>query len=183
MNEYLRREIMDIIGIIENKRMKRLQKRNILVEAIIQREIQFSEIDDACHSLPNKSISLILEAIEEVSRSKVFVLEENYLHLAEKYILANDNSCKREASRIVGNLASKYPNILDTAIEALIQNTQDEGTVIRWGSAYALSRIIVIPQYANSSLFERIQDLCEKENENGVKNQYVKAIKKAEKLR
>lgn len=65
----------------------------------------------------------------------------------------------------------------------MIQNTQDEGTVIRWGSAYALSRIIVIPQYANSSLFERIQDLCEKENENGVKNQYVKAIKKAEKLR
>lgn len=85
---------MDIIGIIENKRMKRLEKRNILVEAIIQREIQFPEIDDACHSLPNKSISLILEAIEELSRSKVFVLEENYLHLAEKYILANDNSCK-----------------------------------------------------------------------------------------
>lgn len=46
-----------------------------------------------------------------------------------------------------------------------------------------LSRIIVIPQYAKSILFEQISDLCAREEENGVKSQYIKALKKAEKLR
>ena len=41
----------------------------------------------------------------------------------------------------------------------------------------------IIPQYAKSPLFEQISDLCAKENESGVKNQYIKALKKAEKIR
>lgn len=181
---YLIGEIkMTITEIMNNKSLKRLEKRNSLAEAIINREFNVSIILEACESLPEKNISLLLEAIEEVSRSKEFTLEADYLDLAEKYILSSDNSCKREASRIVGNLANKFPTKLDKAITALFQNTKNDGTVIRWASAYALSRIIIIPQYAKSPLFEQISDLCAKENESGVKNQYIKALKKAEKIR
>lgn len=174
---------MIIIDIINDKSLKRLEKREVIVESIINRKVDFSTISEACEILPEKKVSLLLEAIEEVSRSKEFILEADYLDLAEKYILSSDNSCKREASRIVGNLANKYPTKLDDAIVALLKNTDNEGTVIRWASAYALSRIIVIPQYAKSSLFEQISDLCAREEENGVKNQYIKALKKAEKIR
>lgn len=174
---------MTITEIMNNKSLRRLEKRNSLAEAIINREFNFSIILGACESLPEKNISLLLEAIEEVSRSKEFALEADYLDLAEKYISSSDNSCKREASRIVGNLADKFPTKLDNAITALLQNTENEGTVIRWASAYALSRIVIIPQYAKSPLFEQISDLCEKENDSGVKNQYIKALKKAEKIR
>lgn len=181
---YLIGEIkMTITEIMNNKSLKRLEKRNSLAEAIINREFNVSIILEACESLPEKNISLLLEAIEEVSRSKEFTLEADYLDLAEKYILSSDNSCKREASRIVGNLANKFPTKLDKAITALFQNTKNDGTVIRWASAYALSRIIIIPQYAKSPLFEQISDLCAKENESRVKNQYIKALKKAEKIR
>ncbi len=130
-----------------------------------------------------KKISLLLEAIEEVSRSKEFVLEEEYLKLSERYILSSDPSCKREASRIVGNLAAAFPENLDHAITALLQNANHDGTVIRWASAYALSRIVIIPRYARGPLFEEISDLYEKEKENGVKNQYAKALKTAGKIR
>ena len=174
---------MTVTEIMNDKSLKRLEKRNFLVEAIINREFNFSIISEACKSLHEKNISLLLEAIEEVSRSKEFELEADYLDLAEKYILSSDNSCKREASRIVGNLANKFPTKLDNAITALLQNTKNDGTVIRWSSAYALSLIIIIPQYAESPLFEQISDLCIKENESGVKNQYIKALKKAEKIR
>lgn len=174
---------MIVIDIINDKSLKRLEKREVIVESIINRKVDFSTISEACEILPEKKVSLLLEAIEEVSRSKEFILEADYLDLAEKYILSSDNSCKREASRIVGNLANKYPTKLDDAIVALVKNTDNEGTVIRWASAYALSRIIVIPQYAKSSLFEQISDLCAREEENGVKNQYIKALKKAEKIR
>ncbi|MCI6990530.1 MAG: HEAT repeat domain-containing protein [Clostridiales bacterium] len=172
---------MTITEIMNNKALKRLEKRHSLAEAIINREFNFSMILEACESLPEKSRSLLLEAVEEVSRFKAFALEADYLDLAEKYILSSDHSCKREASRIVGNLANKFPTKLDKAIPALLQNTKNDGTVIRWASAYALSRIIVIPQYAKSPLFEQLSDLCAKENESGVKNQYIKALKKQKK--
>lgn len=174
---------MTITEIMNNKSLKRLEKRNSIVEAIINREVNFSIISEACESLPEKNISLLLEAVEEVSRTKEFTLEAEYLDLAEKYILSSDNSCKREASRIVGNLANKFPTKLENAITALLQNAGNNGTVIRWASAYALSRIILIPNYAKSPLLKQISDLCAKENESGVKNQYIKALKKAEKFR
>lgn len=174
---------MTITEIMNNKSLKRLEKRNSIVAAIINQEINFAIISEACESLPEKNISLLLEAVEEVSRSKEFSLEAEYLDLAEKYILSSDHSCKREASRIVGNLANKFPTKLENAITALLQNAENDSTVIRWASAYALSRIIMIPPYAKSPLFEQISNLCAKENENGVKNQYIKALKKAEKIR
>ena len=133
--------------------------------------------------MPEKNISLLLEAVEEVSRSEEFTLEPEYLDLAEKYILSSDNSCKREASRIVGNLANKFPTKLANEICALLLIAGNERTVIILASSYALSRIFMIPHYAKSPLFKQISDLCAKENESGVKNQYIKALKKAEKFR
>lgn len=174
---------MTIRQIIDNKSVKRLEKRTVLVEGIINRNFDFSAVSAACSLLPEKKISLLLEAIEEVNRSKEFFLEEDYLKLSENYILSSDPSCKREASRIVGNLAAAFPEDLDRAISALLQNADDEGTVIRWASAYALSRIVIIPQYARGPLFEQISDLYEKEKETRVKNQYSKALKKAPKIR
>lgn len=174
---------MTIKQIIDDKSVKHIEKRKAIIEGIINGSFDFSAVSAACSLLPEKKISLLLEAIEEVSRSKAFFLEEDYLKLSESYILSSDPSCKREASRIVGNLAAAFPENLDHAIAALMQNANDDGTVIRWASAYALSRIIIIPQYARGPLFEQISNLYEKEQETGVKNQYRKALKKAEKIR
>ena len=174
---------MTIKQIIDDKSVKRLEKRKAIIEGIVNGSFDFSAVSAACSILPEKSIALLLEAIEEVSRSKEFALEEGYLNLSERYILSSDPSCKREASRIVGNLAAAFPAKLDHAITALLQNADQNGTVIRWASAYALSRIVIIPQYAKGPLFEQISKLYEKEKENGVKNQYGKALKKAEKIR
>lgn len=174
---------MTIKQIIDDKSVKRLEKRKLIVEGVVNGSLDFSAVSAACSLLPEKNISLLLEAIEEVSRSKEVSLGEDYLTLAERYILSSDPSCKREASRIVGNLAAAFPAKLDRAITALLQNAHQDGTVIRWASAYALSRIVIIPQYARGPLFEQVTKLYEQETENGVKNQYGKALKKAEKIR
>lgn len=75
-------------------------------------------------------------------------------------------------------MAAQYPQSLDDVIPALLENTHDEGTVVRWGSAYALSRIILLDAYSGTALCDQVKDICEVEEENGVKNQYVKALKK-----
>ena len=174
---------MEIEKILNDNSIKRIEKRNSIISSIFEGKINFKEIDNAIKDLSVKDISIVLEAIEDISRNKNFVMEEEYLHLAEKFILSNDNSCKREASRIIGNLVEKFPNVLNETIEAILINTKDCGTVIRWASAYALAKIIIIPQYSKSSLFQQVKRICEDETENGVKNQYIKALKKAEKIR
>lgn len=93
--------------------------------------------------------------------------------------MSSDNSCKREASRIIGNLACRYPKEVHDAIPSLLENTKAEGTVVRWGSAYVLARIVVLEEYRNTDLYDRLVSICENEQENGVKNQYLKALKKA----
>ena len=80
-------------------------------------------------------------------------------------------------------MAAQYPDLLDEAIECLMKNTSDEGTVIRWAAAYALSRIVILDRYAKSDLYDRLLAVCDREEDNGVKNQYLKALKKAAKIR
>ena len=69
---------MTIQQIIDDKSIKRLEKRNAIVEGILNRSFDFSAVSAACSFLPEKKIALLLEAIEEVSRSKEFSLEEDY---------------------------------------------------------------------------------------------------------
>jgi hypothetical protein len=64
--------------------------------------------------------------------------------IAETYISSSSNSLKREASRVVGNIAHLFPDNLDDAIKMLMDNTNSDVTVVRWGSAYALGRVILI---------------------------------------
>jgi hypothetical protein len=97
--------------------------------------------------------------------------------------ISDSNNLKRGSSRIVGNIAHLFPNDLDETIQKLMVNTRNSSTVVRWGSAYALGRIIQIPVYANSGLYEILRDLCASEQENGVKGQLLNGLKKADKLR
>lgn len=173
---------MTILKNPEDKSVKRLEKRALLVAAILAQEVEQATLADICSSKP-KLLSLVLEAIEEASRAKDVVLPIEYLKLAEGYLLSPDNAAKREASRIVGNMAEHYPAHLDSAIKKLFYNTTEEGSVVRWASAYALSRIIILPNFAKSALYEKVLALCETEEDSGVRNQYVKALKKAERLR
>ncbi len=82
---------------------------------------EFSTLNFAefLNNFNDKQISIILEAIEEITNKNIIQLNSAYLHFGESYILSKDNSCKREAARIVGNMASYYPNELDDAIKTI----------------------------------------------------------------
>ncbi len=174
---------MDILIVLNDKSMKSTEKREIIIKALEEKSITIKELKVVLNETKEKKSSVIFEAMEAMTNSDAQIADIEWLNLAVENILSESNSIKREASRIVGNISHKFPDDLGEAIEKLLLNTKDEGTVVRWSSAYALSKIIVIPKYANSELFEKLTEICDCEEENGVKNQYVKALKKASKLR
>lgn len=171
----------DLMIVMGDKSLKGIARRALIIKCIEQGELPFTVIEQCAESLSDKDLSVILEAMEELSRGSSVVPTLSWLYLAEKHINSPSNSLKREASRVVGNIAHLFPEELSDAISALKINTQNEGTVIRWAAAYALAKIVVIEQYAINSLYDFVVEVCESEQDNAIKNQYIKAIKKASK--
>ena len=169
---------MDVFEILNDKSIRKLEARKLIADSISDGSFSLTDFSGRAEQLNDKQTATFLEAIESVTGQKDSRLGVEYLKFAEKYIRSDNNSCKREASRIVGNMAHLYPDELGVAIEALLKNTSVSGTVVRWGSAYALARIIVLERYRNSDLVNTVRDIYEAEQENGVRNQYAKALKR-----
>ncbi len=174
---------MDIVNLLNNTTIKSLEKRTDIAEAIEARLLTLKEIQSLQTILDDKKMALIFEAMEAVSSKNPMTADLGWLTFAQDFISSDSRSIKREASRIVGNIAHLFPNNLNVAVRSLLENTNDVGTVIRWSSAYALARIIQIPRYANSNLYFTLTELSEREQENGVKNQLLSGLKKADKIR
>ena len=136
---------MDVIEALHDKGKKAVEKRDLIVEGILDKTLFVEEIADL-PGMTEKDVGIILEAMEEVSRTEPSLSSIAWLSLAEKYIEADNNTLKREASQVIGNIASQYAERLDSIIPKLLANSNNDGTVIRWGSGYALGRIILIPK-------------------------------------
>ena len=174
---------MDIIKLLADKTKKPLERRMEIEELLKGGFLTIDNLAAMKDGLDEKSAGLLLEAMEAVTNNNPAIANKKWLSFAEPYITSKNNSAKREAARIVGNIAHIVPDGLDPIIQKLIANTEDAGTVIRWSSAYALAKIILVPDYANTDLYGILTLLYDKEKDNGVKNQYLNGLKKAKKLR
>ncbi|MBN1263443.1 MAG: hypothetical protein JW991_03735 [Candidatus Pacebacteria bacterium] len=80
----------------------------------------------------------------------------------------------------IGNLAKDYPDKVAEAMPNLIKNTTDDKTnttVIKWCSAYALTEIAKHNRKTRIQLLPIFEKIIKKEQNNGVKNVYIKALK------
>ena len=84
---------------------------------------------------------------------------------------------KWEASEVVANATRVFPDKAAKAIPNLIENTKDEGTVVRWSSAYGLTEIAKANPKTRKELIPLFGKMVYREKQNGVKNIYVKALK------
>ena len=83
-------------------------------------------------------------------------------------------------SEAVGNLAKNYPEETAKAISYLLKNTTDEKnntTVIRWCAAFALCEIAKHNPDTRAQLISIFEEIIGCENNTGVKNVYIKALK------
>jgi len=81
----------------------------------------------------------------------------------------------------LANVSAKYPVEAAKAIPKLLLNTGDESTVVRWCAAFAITEIAKNSPSEQKMLVPKMQQLAQAENNNGVKNVYLKALKKINK--
>jgi HEAT repeat protein len=173
----------NVTDLLNDKEIRPAEKRKHIADAIRAKLITIQDIISLKDVLNDKKLALVLESMEAVTADDPGISDPDWLLFSQTFISSGSNDLKREASRIVGNIAHLFPDDLGTAIDDLMKNTESAGTVIRWSSAYALSRIVRIPRYANSELYDTLKGLSEREHDNGIRNQLLNGLKKAEKLR
>jgi hypothetical protein len=81
----------------------------------------------------------------------------------------------------IGNLAQKYPEKVEKAIPKLLINTKDKSTIVRWCAAFALTEIAKHNPILQKDLVSKFNVMVNTEQNNGVKNVYLKVLKMLEK--
>ena len=81
-----------------------------------------------------------------------------------------------------GYIAQKYPDKVEKSIPKLLENLKDKSTVVRWCAAFALTEIAKHNHEKQEELVNTINKLIKTEQNSGVRNLYIKALKEIEKL-
>lgn len=116
-----------------------------------------------------------------------FVSQENpdimvpYIDVLIEYIDYKAPRVKWGCPESIGHIAKKYPDKVEKAIPKLLENLKDKSTVVRWCAAFALTEIAKYNLKRQKELIAKFQNLIKTEQNNGVKNVYIKAIKTIEK--
>lgn len=119
-----------------------------------------------------------IEALEYLTKDNSDSLDEESFTFVSNCLSENSPRIKWESARVIGNTAKHFINRLDIAIANLLINSEHEGTVVRWSSAYALGEIVKLNTMLNSDLIPAIEAVIKREEKNSIRKIYQDAIKK-----
>ncbi|MBV9988430.1 MAG: hypothetical protein JO301_12185 [Chitinophagaceae bacterium] len=122
-----------------------------------------------------------IEAIEFATKTHPQLATENCLKFVTASLADSAPRVKWESAKVIGNIAPVFPTKLKAAVKQLLINSEHNGTVVRWATAYALGEILKLRTALNKDLQPAIEAICRREEDNGVKKKYLDALKKAAK--
>ncbi|MES2629906.1 MAG: hypothetical protein V4616_13150 [Bacteroidota bacterium] len=125
--------------------------------------------------------AVCIEALEYATAKQPEIADENVLVFVTELLKKDEPALKRESSRVIGNVAGRFPGKLNDSVTNLLANAGNEGTVVRWATAFALAEILKLKTDLNQMLLPKVETLAEKEEDNGVKKKYLDALKKVKK--
>jgi len=116
------------------------------------------------------------EVMEYVSKDKPKLVVP-YLNTVMEYLNFDASRVKWETARVIGNVSSVSPDKVTETIPKLMTNTHDKSTVVRWSAAFALTEIAKNNAEVRDELVSKLKEIVEREDNNGVKNVYLKGLK------
>lgn len=116
------------------------------------------------------------EVLKFVSKDKPELVAP-YIDVLIDYINYKAQRVKWGVPEAIGNLSQKYPKQVEKAIPNILENTKEKSTVVRWCAAFALTEIAKYNKQSQIKLIPKFKTIVKKEENNGVKNVYMKALK------
>ncbi len=169
------KQIAEILG----SKSKPKEKQNRLVAALLSGEIPAGELIAFFEAANNTDKGACADAFKHISERNPELLAP-YIDLLISYINHPLPRVKWGVPETIGILTRFYPRQTARAIPSLLKNTNENPvntTVIRWCAAYALGEIAKFHPASREQLLPVFEHLIQSEQNNGVRNVYVKALK------
>lgn len=172
---------MKISDLLNDKTKKTREKTDILSKALLKNEISIQELISFAEIAKDPAKATCIEALEFATKQNSTIADKAVFQFVTKTLAAKTPRVKWESARVIGNTAHLFRDNLDNAIVNLLVNSEHEGTVVRWSSAFALGEILKLKTRHNKELLPTIEIIIDREEKSSIKKIYLAAIKKCKK--
>ena len=172
---------MIIDKVLKDKTKKAKQKVETIGKWLLDGSLPTNELLAFAEKAKDAEKATCIEAIEFATKHNPNIADENVFEYVTKTLTENAPRVKWESARVIGNIAYLFPTKLKIAINNLLKNSEYDGTVVRWASAFALGEILKLRTKHNRDLLPTIEAIYDREEDNGEKRKYLEAIKKVKK--
>jgi hypothetical protein len=169
---------MTLDGLLKDKTKKIKEKTETISKWLLEGSLETDELIVYAEKSKDSEKATCIEAIEYATKINPKIADENVFYYVTLSLTEMTPRLKWESAKVIGNIAHLFPTKLDTAIKNLLVNSEYDGTVVRWATAFSLGEILKLKTAHNCYLLPRMEELCIQEQENGVKKKYIDAIKK-----
>ena len=166
-----------IAEILADKTSNSKEKTTSISAHLISGEITESDILQFCDKAKDALKATCIESLEHATKENPNLLTKKGFEFVIQQLSSKAPRVKWESARVIGNTASKHKNIIEHAITPLLDNSEHEGTVVRWSSAYALGEIYKLKTKFNVDLKPAFEAIIAREEKNSIKKIYQAAMK------
>ena len=172
---------MTIEELFQDKSIKAKAKAKEICQWLVNGELPLDELLSFAENQSPVNKATCIEAVEYATKKTTDIADEPLLEYMTNTLTNDEPRVKWESAKVIGNIAKKFPNSLSEPAKNLLDNATNEGTVVRWATAYALGEILKLKTEINKDLLPEIEKLSSQETNNGVNNKYLDALKKVKK--
>jgi len=172
---------MTITELLNDKTKKAKEKVETISKWLLNGSLPTDELIVFAEKAKDSEKATCIEAIEFATKQNSKIADESIFAFVTKTLTENAPRVKWESAKVIGNIAYLFPTKLNKAISNLLTNSEYDGTVVRWASAFALGEILKLKTKHNKDLLPTIEAICDREHDTGIKKKYLDAIKKTKK--
>jgi len=169
---------MSISNLLNDKTIKSKEKTEILSKWLLERKIELNEVIDFAKNAKDPVKGICIEAIEYATKISPALSNKESMTFAIESLSSKAAKVKWESAKVIGNIAQLHKDQLDPAISKLLDNSEDEGTVVRWSAAFALGEIYKLKAPLSVDLKPAFEAIIMREEKNSIKKIYLDAMKK-----
>lgn len=169
---------MNLDTLFNDKSIKTKEKTQTVSQWLLEGSLSADEFVDFAQKAKDSVKATCIEAFEFASKNKSDIVSEDAFDFVCKTLNEKAPRIKWESAKVIGNVANLHREKLDNALDGLLRNAQNEGTVVRWSAAYALGEILKLKTSHNAKLLPRLEQIAAEEEKNSIKKIYQTAFKK-----
>lgn len=169
---------MDIANLLGDKTLKPKQKVEKLSSLLLSNLVDPGAVIQFAVSAKESPKATCIEALEFATKERPALLNKKGFEFVSQALTEKAPRVKWESAKVIANTASLHKGALGEAVKNLLQNTEHEGTVVRWSAALALGEILKLETKHRKELLPAIEAIIQREEKDSIRKIYMAAIKK-----